>query len=209
MIGFKGVPKGKRLKYFKDYYLISTIGLIIIILMAVNLLKVTVFREKDDLNILVAAAQTDFSNEHYSLLEKKILENFDIDFNKNGTEKLVINDCIMIDNEQSESFESAEQDMVAGLKLSSVLEVSQCTIQLVDEDMYGVLLNEGLVETYENLTEFGLSGTGYIKVPLSETVLRLDMKDPLYLTVRTKDSTRLDKEIYKSHIELVKKIIEK
>ena len=207
MLGFENVPKGKRLKYFKDYYLISTIGLIVIILMAINILKVTVFREKDDLNILVAAAQTDFSDEHYALLEKKIIDNYDIDFSGNGTEKLVINDCIMIDNEQSAGFESAEEDMAAGLKLSSVLEVSLCTIQLVDEDMYGLLLNEGLIETYENLAQFGLSGTGYIKVPIEETALKLDMKDPLYLTVRTKSSSRIDPEIYKKHIELVKQII--
>lgn len=209
MLGFEKVPKGKRLKYFKDYYLISTIGLIIIILMVVNILKVTVFREKDDLNVLVTAAKSDFSDEQYALLEQKFIENFDIDFNENGNEKLVINDCILLDNEQSAGFESAEQDMAATLKLSSVLEVSLCTIQIVDEDMYGLLLGEEMIETYENLAEFGIKGEGYIKIPLEQTKLALGMQDPLYITVRPKDSTRIDPEIYKQHIELVKQIIEK
>ena len=207
MLGFENVPKGKRLKYFKDYYLISTIGLIIIILMVVNLLKVTVFREKDDINVLVAAAKSDFSDEKYVLLEQKFIDNFDIDYNENGNERIVINDCILLDNEQSAGFESAEQDMAATLKLSSVLEVSLCTIQIVDEDMYGLLMGEELIETYENLAEFGISGEGYIKIPLEETKLELGMQDPLFLTVRPKNSTRIDPEVYKEHIELVKQII--
>ena len=207
MWGFEGVPKGQRLKYFKDYYLISTIGLIIIILMVVSLIKVTVFREKDDLCILVAAAQTDFDNEHYVFLEDQIIKNYDIDFNGNGVEKLVINDCIMVNNEMAGGFETAEQDMAAGLKLSAVLETSLCTIQLVDEDMYQLLLAEGMIETYENLEEFGVSGTGYIKVPLSETILDTKMEDPLYLTVRPKETSRIEPEIYEKHIEIVKQII--
>ena len=207
MWGFEGVPKGQRLKYFKDYYLISTIGLIIIILMVISLLRVTVFREKDDLCILLAAAQTDFDNDHYALLEKKILDNYDIDFNKNGVEKLVINDCIMVNNDMAEGFETAEQDMAAGMKLSAVLETSLCTIQLVDEDMYQLLLAEGMVETYENLAEFGVKGSGYIKVPLSETDIDINNEDPFFLTVRPKETSRIDPEIYKKHIEIVKQII--
>lgn len=207
MWGFKGVPKGKRLKYFKDYYLISTIVLIVILIMVGSLVKTIFFREPDDLNVLVAAAQTDFDNEHYAFLEEKILEEYDIDLNENGVEKLVINDCIMVNNEMAGGFETAEQDMAAGMKLSAVLETSLCTIQIVDEDMYQLLLGEKLIETYENLKEFGLEGEGYIKVPLSETVLDTKMIDPLYLTVRPKDSSRIDPEMYKKHIEIVKQII--
>ena len=209
MIGFKDVPKGKRLKYFKDYYLISTVVLIVLILMVVNLIKVTVFREREDINILVAAAKSDFSTEHYIMLEEKIKENFDVDYNENGSEKVIINDCIMVSNTQAEGFETAEQDMAASLKLSSVLEASLCTIQLVDEDMFGLLLAENMVETYENLKEFGIYGEGYIKIPLSETKIDTEMVDPLYLTVRPKEASRIKPEIYAQHIELVKQIINK
>ncbi len=209
MWGFEGVPKGKRLKYFKDYYLISTIVLLIIILMLVSIIKVMFFREKEDLNVLVAAAQSDFSNDHYIMLEDKIINSFDIDFNGNGNEKLVLSDCIMAANEHNDGIESAEQDMVASLKMSAVLETSLCTIQIVDEDMYLLLLQEELIEKYENLAEFGIKGEGYIKVPLSETKIDTQNQDPLYLTVRPKNSSRIDPEEYKKHIELVKQIIEK
>ena len=207
MWGFEGVPKGKRLKYFKDYYLISTIVLLIIILMLVSIVKVMFFREKEDLNVLLAAAQSDFSTEHYIALEEKILENSDIDLNGNGNEKLVISDCIMAANKHNDGIESAEQDMAASLKLSAVLETSLCTIQLVDEDMYLLLMQENLLESYENLSEFGLKGEGIIKIPLSETKINVDMKDPLFLTIRPKDASRIDPEDYKKHIEIVKQII--
>lgn len=207
MWGFEGVPKGKRLKYFKDYYLISTIVLLIIILMLVSIVKVMFFREKEDLNVLLAAAQSDFSTEHYIALEEKILENSDIDLNGNGNEKLVISDCIMAANKHNDGIESAEQDMAASLKLSAVLETSLCTIQLVDEDMYLLLMQENLIESYENLSEFGLKGEGIIKIPLSETKINVDMKDPLFLTIRPKDASRINPEDYKKHIEIVKQII--
>ena len=44
MLGFENVPKGKRLKYFKDYYLISTVILIICLLMFVSIIRVSLFR---------------------------------------------------------------------------------------------------------------------------------------------------------------------
>ena len=207
MLGFENVPKGKRLKYFKDYYLVSTVVLIIIILMVVSIVKVMFFREKEDLNILIAAAQSDFSTEHYIEIEEKILENADIDFNGNGNEKLVLSDCIMSANQHNDGIESAEQDMAASLKLSAVLETSLCTIQIVDEDMYLLLMQEKLLESYENLSEFGLKGEGIIKIPLSETKINVDMKDPLFLTVRPKNASRIDPEIYKKHIEVVKQIV--
>ena len=208
MWGFEGVPKGKRLKYFKDYYLISTIVLIVILIMVGSLVKTIFFREPDDLNVLVAAAQSDFEDKHYVFLEEQILKNYDIDFNGNGNEKLAINDCIMVNNQVAGGFETAEQDMVAGMKLSSVLETSLCIIQLVDEDMYQFMLGEDMIETFENLKEFGLKGEGYIKVPLSETDLDTKMIDPLYLTVRPKEASRIDPEIYKKNIEIVKQIID-
>lgn len=209
MWGFEGVEKGKRLKYFKDYYLISTICLIIILLMVASLIKVMFFREKADLEILVAAAQSDFSTDHYIALEDKILENYDIDFNGNDNEKIVINDAILQANIENQGFESAEQDMAAVMKMTAVLETSLCTIQIVDEDMFKFLLDEGMIETYENLKEFGLVGEGYVKIPLSETDIDIQNIDPFFITIRTKSTSRIDPEIYKQHIELVKQIIKK
>ena len=91
--------------------------------------------------------------------------------------------------------------------VSAVLETSLCTIQIVDEDMYLLLMQEKLIESYENLSEFGLKGEGFIKIPLSETKINVDMKDPLFLTVRPKNASRIDPEIYKKHIEVVKQIV--
>ena len=80
MLGFENVPKGKRLKYYKDYYLIPSIILLIAILMVVSIIKVTVFREKEDLNIMIAAASTDLSVEHTRIIENAVIKNFFIIF---------------------------------------------------------------------------------------------------------------------------------
>lgn len=207
MLGFENVEKGKRLKYYKDYYLIPTIILLIVIIALISIIKTTVFREKDDLNILLAAASTDLSQEHIDIINNGIVDNFDIDFNGNGTEKLVINQAVLASTIGTSDFKEVEQDMAAGMKLAAVLETSLCTIQLVDEDMYNYLLSESMIETYENLAEFGLKGEGYIKIPLSETKLDPKNKDPFYLTVRPKETSRINPEIYAKHIELIKQII--
>ena len=206
MLGFENVPKGKRLKYYKDYYLIPSIILLIAILMVVSIIKVTVFREKEDLNIMIAAASTDLSVEHTRIIENAVIKNYDIDFNKNGKEKLVISEVIM-SAKGMDDYKTAEQDIAAAMKLSAVIEGSLCTIQIVDENMYQFLLKEEMIETYENLEKFGLSGEGHIKVPLSETKLDPKNLDPLFLTVRPEATSRLDPKDYKNHIELVKKII--
>ena len=206
MLGFENVPKGKRLKYFKDYYLIATVILIICILMVVSIIRVTVFREREDLNIMVAAASSDYTYEHGDAIAEAIKNNYDVDYNGNGNELVVMNEAILASSDITD-YKSAEQDMASGMKLNAIIETSLCTIQLVDENMYNFLLKEEMIETYENLEKYGLSGEGYIKIPLSETKLDSKMQDPLFLTVRPEASSKLKEEIYKSHIELVKKII--
>lgn len=205
MLGFENVPKGKKLKYYKDYYLIPSIILLIAIFMVVSIIKVTVFREKEDLNIMIAAASTDLDVSHTAMIENAIIENFDVDFDGNGKEKLIISEAIM--SAMGTDYRTAEQDMAAGMKLSAILEGSLCTIQLVDENIYQFLLKEEMIETYENLEKYGFLGEGYIKIPLSETKLDPKNLDPLYITIRPEASTRLRPEIYQQHIELVKQII--
>ena len=207
MLGFENVEKGKRLKYFKDYYMIPSIIFLIVIIMVVSIIKATVFREKEDLNILITAASTDLSFEHIEKIENSIKDNYNVDYNKNGTEKLVINQAILSSTVGTSDFKEVEQDMAAGMKLAAVLETSLCTIQLVDQDMYEYLLSEQMIETYENLKEFGLKGEGYVKVPLSDTKLDPKNADNIYLTVRPKSTSRIDPEIYAKHIELVKQIV--
>lgn len=207
MLGFENVEKGKRLKYYKDYYLVPTIILLIAVLMVVSIIKTTVFREKDDLNILIAAAATDLSVEYVDIIENAILDNYDIDFTGNGKEKLVVNEVVISTTTGTSDFKEIEQDMAAAMKLTAVLETSECTIQILDDDMYDYLLSEQMIESYENLSEFGFEGEGYIKIPLSETKLDPKNLDPLYITIRPKSTSRIQPEIYEKHIKLVKQIV--
>ena len=154
---------------------------------------------------MIAAAGTDLDISHTRIIENAIIENYDIDFNQNGSEKLIISEAIM--SAMGTDYKTVEQDRVAGMKLTAILEGSLCTIQLVDEEIYQFLLKEEMIEKYENLEKYGISGEGYIKIPLSETKLDPKNIEPLYLTVRTEATTRLKDEIYKNHIELVKQII--
>lgn len=206
MLGFENVPKGKRLKYFKDYYLISTIGLIIIIIMVISILKATVFRTKEDINILVTGAGMEYTKENSEAFKNAICDNYDIDLNGDGKEKLVVDEAFFVVRD-SVDYRYAEQDIGVATKLAAVLETSFCTIQIVDEHMYTYLLGENMIETYENMEKYGLKGEGYIKIPLSETNIDPKTKSPLYLTIRPEATSRLKPEEYKKHIELVKQII--
>jgi len=206
MFKFKDVPKGKRFKYFIDYYGGVTVVAIICLLMIISIVKVVFFRENEDLNILISAASTDLKVEHTDIIKNAIIDNYDIDFDGNGKEALVISEAIM-SAAGMDDYKSAEQDLAAAMKLTSVIETSLCTIQLLDENMYNYLLEEQMIETYENLEKYGFKGEGYIKIPLSETKLDPKNKDPLYLTIRPENSSRIAPEAYRAHIELVKQII--
>ena len=184
------VPKGERWQYFKDYYLLKTIGLALVIIALILVLKATLFSPKPDVSILVA--YTSPVNTNIWKEASAGFQSMPLDLNQDGT-VLVHAAPIHIDY----NLEKTDPEMFAATqnKFMISLAVAECALQIVDEELFASLVNMELIGTYAELPDaMGHNPEDIVKIPLKELApfnSVNNVPDGLYMTLRPKDAMQI------------------
>lgn len=179
------VEKGKKLQYFWDYYKVPVLVILVVIIMLVSVIKTVFFSPKTDSSIFLTTVNegitTTLTDRTRAFLQEEVG-----DLNGDGKIKIAFEPIIML--EESEDKEA--QNMLA-TKFTAVLSVGKYIIEIVDEDTFLYLKEQGLVADYSVLTKYGFNTdkTGNVKIPLTETVFSEikgmdEFEERLFLTLR-------------------------
>ncbi len=199
------VPKGERWQYFRDYYLIKSIVVLLIIAAAISIIKSTVFAPRPDFHILAVHA-TPVSSETWNAVEGA-LNTMNLDHNGDET---VLTDFCPIHLDENMEKADAEIYMANQNKLIATLSTAQYALQIVDEAFYQSFAEMELLGTYAELPDaMGHNPEEIIKIPLKELApfnALNSLPDGLYMTLRPRDAMQLGNnkkknQQYENHIQ--------
>lgn len=179
------VEKGKRFQYFWDYYKVPALVTIAAIIIVVSLIKTMFFGTEPDTSIFLTTVNENITTDFTDRIELFLNEKTG-DLNEDGKTSVIFEPIILLEN--SEDVEA--QNMLA-TKFTAVLSVGKYIIEIVDEDTFVYLKEQGLVADYSVLKDYGYQTdkTGDVKIPVSQTRLKEikgmdEFGDKLYLTLR-------------------------
>ncbi len=199
------VPKGERWQYFKDYYLIKSIVILFIIVVAISIIKSTVFAPRPDVYILAVHAAP-VTSETWDVVQTT-LNTMPLDHN--GDETVLTDFCSILLEENMEQAD-AEIYMANQNKLVATLSTAQYALQIVDETFYQIFAEMELLGTYAELPDaMGHNPEEIIKIPLKELApfnTISNLPDGLYMTLRPRDAMQLGNskkknQQYENHIQ--------
>ena len=201
------VEKGKRLQYFWEYYKVPTLVIIAIIIIVVSLVKTIFFGTEPDTSIFLTTVNENITTSLTDNIEKFLKENTG-DLNEDGENSVIFEPIILL-----EDAEDVEAQNMLATKFTAVLSVGKYIIEIVDEDTFVYLKEQGLVADYSVLKDYGYETdkTGDVKIPVFDTSLKEikgmdEFSDRLYLTLRPptrkSDLTEKGKAEYSRQIKL-------
>ncbi len=201
------VPKGKRLEHFREYYMFKTVIWIVLIVSIISLLKTVFFAAKPDVKIMVATNEF-LPQEIWADLQTE-MTSFCSDYNEDGKSLIEMN----VNTFDNSTKANAQQNTVATQRYMAVLAMAEHLIQIVDEEHYEDLKNQGLIGTYKDLADYNTfkDESEEVKIPLSSIGAFKDITDNMvnehYLTIRTREGSQLGdkkKKIknYDNHVEV-------
>ena len=167
------VPKDQRLKYFWDYYKVHTFVVIFVVISLISIIKVTVFRTKEDAFILIAGQGAQVTSDVQSGV-KQALSDESFDLNGDGKSYYDIQYIMLSQNDKDITSQmDAEVESVNAMKLTALFSTGNYVLQIVDEKMAEVIIYEGLAAKAESFEGKNyISDNGYVKIPVSETKLK-------------------------------------
>lgn len=184
------VPKGERWQYFKDYYLVKTIGITLILIAVISILQSTVFAPKPDVAILIAYT-TPIRDEVWEEATAGF-QNLPLDVNEDGS---ILVDAFPTYVDYNTEKSDPEMFMAMQNKLMANLSTAEYALQIVDEDMFLSLQEMELIGTYAELPDtMGHDPKEIIKIPLQELKPFSSVEnfpDGLYMTLRPKDAMQI------------------
>ncbi|MBE7036628.1 MAG: hypothetical protein E7403_04980 [Ruminococcaceae bacterium] len=184
------VPKGERWQYFKDYYLKTTIVIVLILFALISIIKTTMFSPKPDVSLLVAYA-TPVNTEVWEEASAG-LQAMPLDLNGDGSVLLDINPLHLDPNMEKTN---VEMYIAAQNKFMVSLSAAEYALQIVDDNLFETLSHEELIGTYAELPDaMGHKPEDIIKIPLKELSpfnAIEDFPEGLYMTLRPKNAMQI------------------
>jgi len=204
------VEKGKRLSYLWDYYKYPALAVIVIAIMCVSLTYHIFFKPRPDSYVFLAVTDKPVTTELTDNLKQNIIDNM-YDINEDSTIKLKFDPIVA---SQNIKVEESEQQTAMATKFAALLSTGTYIIEIVDNEAFTFLEEEGLVADYSVLEKFGYTNsqqlTGSVKIPIENTKLGSTkgleiVKNQLFLTLRppsrSSDNSGKGAETYKGQAQ--------